>query len=366
MAQHDNQIIIVPMSSIKRLALRFLTNPVVLRGVERTTRGAASILTLHRFAGYGRTGHDGAALARNLEWLRRRRYRVVPVMELIDQLRNRRPIEPRTVAFTVDDGYIDFAEVGAPVFAKYDCPVTVFLITGFIDGGSWLWWDRVRYALERTRQVELEVMVGNATVRYNLGDLAGRVRGSRDLITRLKNLPNEAREGLQREVEARLEVPFPSTPPVEFGPMTWDQVRRLAAAGVTFGPHTITHPILSKTSDEQCRREILGSWERLTQQTAGTVPVFCWPNGDPASFGSREIRLAAEAGMVAALSTVHASLTPSDWTNGQTGAYALPRYAYPQHQFDFAQVVSGLERLKGIARTDLSRVNARVPSRATR
>jgi peptidoglycan/xylan/chitin deacetylase (PgdA/CDA1 family) len=366
MARHDNQIIIDPVSSIKRLALRFLTNSVVLRGVEQTTRGAASILTLHRFAAHGRTGHDAAALARNLEWLRRRRYRVVPVMDLIDQIRNRHPIEPRTVAFTVDDGYIDFAEVGAPVFARYDCPVTVFLITGFIDGGTWLWWDRVRYALERTRQIELEVMVGNATVRYNLGDLAGRVRASRDLIIRLKNLPNDGREAVQRDLEVRLGVRFPATPPVEFGPMTWDQVRRLAASGVTFGPHTVTHPILSRTSDEQCRREILESWDRLTQQTSATIPVFCWPNGDPASFGPREIRLATEAGMVAALSTVHASLTPNHWTNGHTGAYALPRYAYPQHQFDFAQVVSGLERLKGIARTDLSRVNARVHPPAAR
>src|SRR5512145_142203 len=102
-ARHGDQIIIVLVSAIKRLALRLLTNPVVLRGVEQTTRGAAAILTLHRFTAYGRTGHDPAALARNLEWLRRRRYRMVSLMDLIDQVRNRLAPSPRTVVFTVDD-----------------------------------------------------------------------------------------------------------------------------------------------------------------------------------------------------------------------------------------------------------------------
>ena len=56
--------------------------------------------------------------------------------------------------------------------------------------------------------------------------------------------------------------------------------------------------------------------------------------------------------MLAGLSTAQAPLTMRQWeSNG--GAFAVPRYAYPQQSDDFAQVVSGLERLKAIARTDL-------------
>lgn len=342
------------MSAIKRLALRFLTNPVVLRGVESTTRGAAAILTLHRFTAYGRAGHDPAALARNLEWLRHRRYRLVSLMDLIDQVRNRLAPSPRTVVFTVDDGYADFAEVAAPVFARYDCPVTVFLITGFLDGGYWLWWDRVRYAVEHTRQSSLAFDFPDTSVRYEWNDPPGRLRASRDLINRLKYLSNDGREAAHSELEGRLEVSLPAAPPPEFAPMSWDQVKSLSRSGVTFGPHTMSHPILSRTSDQQARQEIFGSWDRLRTQSDRAIPIFCWPNGDPTSFGPRETRLAAEAGMVAALSTVPASLTLRQWTGASGGgAYALPRYAYPSNAFDFAQVVSGLERLKGIARTDI-------------
>jgi peptidoglycan/xylan/chitin deacetylase (PgdA/CDA1 family) len=275
-------------------------------------------------------------------------------MDLIDQVRNRLAPSPRTVVFTVDDGYADFAEVAAPVFQRYDCPVTVFLITGFLDGGYWLWWDRVRYAVEHSRQTSLTFEFPGNIVRYEWQDPSGRARACRDLIHRLKHLPNHEREAAHIELEARLEVSLPASPPLEFAPMSWEQVRSLGRSGVTFGPHTVSHPILARTTDQQSRNEIFGSWERLQTQSDRALPIFCWPNGDPTSFGPRETRLAAEAGMVAALSTVPASLTLRQWTgNSGGGAYALPRYAYPQDTFNFAQVVSGLERLKGIARTDI-------------
>lgn len=325
---------------------------MVLWGIEQTTRGTASILTLHRFTAYGRPGHDPQALARNLEWLRRRRYHVVSLMDLITGVRREDRTPQRTVVFTVDDGYADFAEVAAPVFARYDCPVTVFLITGFLDGGLWLWWDRVRYALEHSPRRSLEIAFPNRTMQYSWNDPASRLRTGRDLISQLKSLPNGEREAAHRAMEARLEVELPRCPPAEFGPMTWEQVRALSGNGVRFGPHTVTHPILARTSDEQSRQEIQGSWERLQEQVPDPVPVFCWPNGDPTSFGAREVRYAAQAGMLAGLSTVQASLTRRLWeTTG--GAFAVPRYAYPQQTDDFAQIVSGLERLKSVARTDL-------------
>jgi peptidoglycan/xylan/chitin deacetylase (PgdA/CDA1 family) len=174
----------------------------------------------------------------------------------------------------------------------------------------------------------------------------------RDLIRHLKDLPNAERELAQQDLETQLGVELPAIPPLEFAPMTWDQVRSLGRNKVWFGPHTVTHPILARTSDEQSQREIGESWRRLGQETDRAVPVFCWPNGDPTSFGPREVRYAREAGMVAAFTTVPALLTRRHWSS-DGGPYALPRYAYPQDAADFAQVVSGLERLKGLARMNL-------------
>jgi peptidoglycan/xylan/chitin deacetylase (PgdA/CDA1 family) len=337
---------------IKRLAVRFLTMPVFLPGIEQTTRGTAAVLTLHRFSAYNRPGHDPEQLARNLEWLRRRRYHLVSVFDLIRDARAGIAPQARTVAFTVDDGYADFGNVAAPVFARYDCPVTVFLITGFLDGGMWLWWDRIRFAVEQTRLQHGTLNVGSTVFDFALTDPRSRRDLARDVIFRLKVLPEPERESVQRSVEARLEVSLPSAPPEEFGPMSWDRVRTLADRGVTFGPHSISHPILARTDDGRSRVEITGSWVRLTEMIPSPVPVFCWPNGDRNSFGVREQRIAGEIGMIGALSTIPAAFSPACLTDGR--AYALPRYAYPSDHADFIQVASGLERLKDFVRTDVT------------
>lgn len=326
--------------------------PVLLPGIEQTTRGSAAVFTLHRFRASGRRGHDPDQLARNLEWLRRRRYRVVPLHDLVrDGLAGIAPRE-RTVAFTVDDGYQDFAEVGAPVFARYDCPVTVFLITGFLDGGLWMWWDRVRFAVEQTRLIRGTLTVGSSVLDFALSQPSSRRDLARDLITRLKVFPDRERAAAQRAVEDRLEVLLPESPPPEFGPMSWDQVRKLGHAGVSFGPHSITHPILSRTEDGKSRVEITGSWARLAEQVPSPVPIFCWPNGDATSFGVREQQVAREIGMVAAVSTMPRAYSRADL--GGDRAFALPRYAYPDDHLDFVQVASGLERLKDFVRSDVT------------
>src|SRR5205814_226357 len=84
-------------------------------------------------------------LRTTLEYLRAQGFYFLSIDELINSLRERRPLPRRAVAFTVDDGYFDFAERGARVFAEFDCPVSMFLVTGFLDGELWLWWDKVRY-----------------------------------------------------------------------------------------------------------------------------------------------------------------------------------------------------------------------------
>ena len=327
--------------------------PVLLPGIEQTTRGTAALLTLHRFSSFGRPGHDAGLLARNLEWLRRRRYRIVPLLDLIRDARAGIAPRERTVAFTVDDGYSDFAEVAAPVFARFDCPVTVFLITGFLDGGTWMWWDRVRFATENTALTRGTVQVGSNVIDFSLTDDPRQRRDlARDIVPRLKVLPDRERESTQKTLEDRLEVTVPTVPPPEFGPMSWDQARALASSGVTFGPHSISHPILARTDDARSRVEITGSWARLREEVPGAIPVFCWPNGDETSFGPREQRVAEEIGMLGALSTIPGAFSPSCF--GGERAYALPRYSYPNDHTDFIQIASGLERLKDFVRTDLT------------
>lgn len=308
----------------RTLLLHALTSPIVTGLWRRWSRGAVPILTLHRFADENRRvpGFGSRTLRRQLGTLRKSGFQVLPLWSALERVEAGEPLE-RSVVLTVDDGYADFHDVALPIFAEFECPVTVFVVTGFLDGGRWLWWDQVSASLA----------------------LLGRAGEAPAQIAALKPRPEAERI---REIAALVETSglgADQPPPPRFAPMTWDMVRAAAAQGVTFGPHTVTHPILSQTGASQSEHEIAESWRRLKQETDAAIPVFCYPNGTPVDQGPREFELVRKAGLRAGVTMVpgfvSAKLLADDATR-----YCLPRFSHPARLPKLLKLTSGLEGLK--------------------
>src|SRR5882724_4240087 len=268
----------------RRLLLRLMGANAVAPAVRTLGRGLLSIFTLHRFADpqHELEGADPATLRDHLAYLRRHRYRLLSLTDALRLLQDgdagsRTP----AVVFTVDDGYADFATIGAPVFAEYDCPVTLFLTTGFLDGQLWLWWDRVAHVFKQTRQTSALLRVGHDVLSYRWSTPSERVGVQHDVIQRLQMVGVSEREAVITSLTHQLDVELPVRPPSSFAPISWDDVRRTARLGATFGPHTVTHPILALTNDATCNWEIQESYRRVRQETDACVPVLCYPNGQP-------------------------------------------------------------------------------------
>ena len=256
-------------------------------------RQGLRILMYHRFS-------SRAALARQCAHIRRH-YHPVSMATVSEWLHAGRSWPPYALAVTVDDGYGDFQEAGYPVFAEYGIPVTVFLVTDFIDGKSWLWFDRVVYAFRQAEVSEASIeMPGGNMLRFKLGSSASRrVAGQQvaDLAVALS--PSERRE-LVDALPRLLRAEMPEHAPAEYRPLSWDAVRLLAASGVEFGAHTRSHPILSALIDpEELRGEIAGSKARIESELDRPVLHFCYPNGKIQDIGQP----AAEAVRVAGMQT---------------------------------------------------------------
>lgn len=306
------------------------------------------MLFLHRFSvpDLGVTGHEPATLRRDLEYLRRRKYDLIGVADLFEHIDKGVPLKRGSVVFTVDDGYADFADVAAPIFAAYDCPVTVFLITDFVSGRLWNWFDRVPWIFDNTELDQLNLQIAGRPFfrRWTSSSEAAAV--AEELIELLKRVADAEKEALIRRISDHLEVVLPSQVPPRDRAMSWDQVRQCARRGVTFGPHTVTHPILSQVDSTRSEREIAESWHTLKAETESAVPVFCYPNGTPVDFSDREKENVARAGMSGALSTVQRSVSSRSIVEGSVDRFAVPRYPYPESRDAFIQIVSGIEALK--------------------
>jgi hypothetical protein len=149
------------------------------------------------------------------------------------------------------------------------------------------------------------------------------------------------RDELLAAIAGATGVSIPLVPPKPYRPMTWAQLRALAAEGFDVGAHTRTHPILSRLPLRKLDAEIGGCKEQMEQRLGSHVRHFAYPNGRSEDYTPEVVAAVARAGYLAAVTTLHGGNTPS------TPRLELCRIsARPEHLARFAQSVSGFEELR--------------------
>lgn len=328
-------------SLIRRGVLRVLTaGPVP--ALWSPLRGArATILMFHRFGGAAswEEGPSPEVFRRSLRYLRKHRYQLIDLEDLVRSLSGGQPLPRRAVAITFDDGYHDHFDVALPILAEFDAPATFFLTTGFADGTLWLWWDQVEFLLTETDRPRIELAIAHDQLRYAISTEPQRRAAVRDLTERCKRVSNDERLAVIGRLEAVTNRELPSSPPARYRPMTWEQARIAERYGTRFGPSTVSHPVLSRVDDATAAYEIEHSWKRVQEETTRPLPVFCYPNGLVSDFGDREIGILSRIGMAGAVTAEPGHLL------GKERVFALPRLGGPSTLPQLVRIVSGLQVL---------------------
>jgi len=314
----------------------------------------ATIFMMHRFTHNDRgiVGFDPTLLRKGLEYLRRNNYEFLSLTDMFKRMDGNGLELNGAVVFTIDDGYIDHAEIAAPIFAEFDCPVTTFTTTGFLDGKLWMWWNKIEYIFLNTARHSLEVNAGGKTVQYVLNGNGNRMSVLDDFINRCKVMDDEDKLKAIASIAENAEVDLPASPPLMYAPMTWEDARTCEKRGMTFGPHTVTHPILSRSTYEKSEWEITESWRRLCEEVRNPVPVFCYPNGQLSDFGPREIGIFKKLGLSGAVVGVSGFAESQSHLDGDW-SFKIRRLSYPENLSDLIQYVSGIERCKRRLRRQL-------------
>ncbi len=318
-------------SWIRQSALAVLAQPRVGRLLAAVQEPRGIVIMLHRFRTDAQPtiGHDPARLVALLTYLRAARVDVVGLDQIVDAFADpARPPQAPAVAFTIDDCYTDLLEVALPIFRRFDAPLTGFVVPAAVDRALWYWWDHVHWLLTQASGRRLVLEIGGAPIVLN-GPASALPEMVEMVCDHLKLLTTADRVRAVDDLAAVIGVPLPTMAPPEYQVMSWDQLRSAERSGLRFGPHSNTHPVLSRCTEDESRTEILSSTRRLTQELVAPSPVFCYPVGRQQDFGSREMRFAQEAGNVAAVSAVPGALRPgmNQRAGGEAWRWAVPRYA---------------------------------------
>jgi hypothetical protein len=300
------------------------------------------ILTWHRFTELPAhpDRYPVSALERHLAMLRRDRFEIIALPEMMRRLSQPNADLSRTVALTVDDGYHDFADLAADVFLAYDCPVTTFLTTGFVDGTDWMWWDKVEYCLAHATEGDAVFEVDGEAIPLCPGNTPRDVTALR-VWTALKRLPTDDRIRVEGELARRLGVNIPLAAPSGYHAMSWDQVRALSRRGLRFAPHTVTHPVLAQSTPSAAAFEIEESWRRVRQEEPSAEAVFAYPNGLAKDFNAEHTTLLARMEFVGAVTMAQRYAA----TGALHQRFEVPRFSASSDTIILRQFVSGLERV---------------------
>jgi peptidoglycan/xylan/chitin deacetylase (PgdA/CDA1 family) len=245
-------------------------------------------------------------------------YRIITPKEFRAWMEQQRPIPPRSVLITCDDGLSNALTDMLPVLQEEAVPC-LFFVTATSAGAApgMLWYEEI-YHLMRQRSLSAEILQALPRGENEAHSFPNFQAEWWSAVKRASQMDAESRvqwiECVRKEAD-----PVPLSDERRWRLLNACELRKLAEAGMTIGAHTRTHPVLSLSSGEEARREIQDCKVELERVLGQTVWAFAYPFGNPATIGEREFRLAREAGYTCAF------LNVEYWPGEVSSTMVLPR-----------------------------------------
>jgi len=202
------------------------------------------------------------------------------------------------VLFTFDDGYLDNYQIGFPILRSHGAQGVFFLCSNIVGSGYVPWWDYVSYLVK-----------SGTSKRFSLSypsrlDVDLEKKGLTESLSDILDLcKTPERIDLDRFLGELSEAVGGEEPPSDTRRfLTWEEAQEMLAGGMAIGAHTHTHPMLSKLSEEDQRKELGLSRAIIGEKLGITVDSFAYPFGSPTAFTKATERIAEETGFRCAFS----------------------------------------------------------------
>jgi peptidoglycan/xylan/chitin deacetylase (PgdA/CDA1 family) len=316
-----------------------LLKHVVYRGLSmsgylrRSAKIGPTVITYHGILpqeyeaqGVALDGHliTAEAFTRQIQLLKRE-YNVIAPEQFLSWVENKAQLPPRAVLLTCDDGLMNTVTDMLPIIRELNVPF-LFFITGesLSETPGMLWYEKLYLRLTAVGPgISLELPWGREIIgKQSQQRIAVQWR---EYMRKLSAFDANARKVILENMRTQLGIPqeweseYSRREAVRrrFYMMGRNELRQLMAAGVTIGAHSLSHPMLSRMSEELAFDEIRQSRVALQEAIGTEIRALAFPFGDSDSVGPRESLLARRAGFTCAF------LNTETQTAGD--CFALPR-----------------------------------------
>jgi peptidoglycan/xylan/chitin deacetylase (PgdA/CDA1 family) len=356
-------------------ALKHIVFPALsLSGYLRYTAGAGpAVVTYHGVFPAGYEARNPAldgnlvqadSLRRQLQLLKKR-YHVITPEDFLHWSEEKWSDEklslpPRSILLTCDDALRNTLTEMVPILQELGLSC-LFFATGASanETPSMLWYEEL-YLMLLDADEPIALSLPEANIRIGIGPIAPNEKHSGwwNLVERLSQFDRELRRGFLDEIREQLRLAenwreqFFQDPTLAARFLTLELagLRQLAAAGMSIGAHSLSHPILARAAEELAWQEISDSRSVLEKVLGQTVWAFGYPFGNAATVTGRDLRLAEQAGFRCAFMNVGggfgAKIDHSKISGARINRFALPRVHVTADMslFEFEAHISGFYR----------------------
>lgn len=224
----------------------------------------------------------------------RRNFNVINFQQLYECERAGRAWPERALIVTFDDGYRDNYANAFPILKEMRLGATIFLAASHINQAKLFWWDLIAYCFKQTRRPSVTFSEIDAAP-FALDSSHERRKAVDRVLEWIKRVPEDAKNSFLARLHEQLDVALPSDLAAGMH-LSWEEVREMAAGGIEFGSHTMTHPVLANVSAAQLKDEVCRSKTILERELRREVVSFSYPVGGRSDFNQSVKQAVKECG----------------------------------------------------------------------
>ena len=215
---------------------------------------------------------------------------------------------PYCAAVTFDDGYRDNFVCAFPILKRLGIPATIFLATGYIETGQLPWYDQVRLAFKLSTRAHFCIDRGGPGGSLKVA--CSRLSVMERTLGWLRRTPESERRSALDQVFHELGVASDVNLAGEM--LRWEDIRQMSKHKISFGGHTVTHPVLSRIPAADLKPEIEGSKRTIEKRLQKPVEHFAYPFGRAEDFNSDAKHAVRAAGFTTAVTGIWGLNEPGD------------------------------------------------------
>ncbi len=232
--------------------------------------------------------------------IRKSGFDIITLDEAIERLKSDKKQNP-FIVLTFDDAYKDNLTYALPILKKHNCPFTLYVPTGFVDGKGELWW-----------QVLEDIIANNKTINFDGNEYLTNSRLNKQKTFETIYWDMRSMDEVMRVEKTKI---FAAQYKIDMFEhcqslvMDWQELEIFAKEPLcTIAAHTVNHYELAKLSPNELEWEMKKSADVLEEKFKIRPKHFSYPIGAIRSASTREYEKAKVLGFSSGVTTLPGGL----------------------------------------------------------